>query len=68
MFLGLFPVGWEDRGNVNANYIGNDTYQYLSCDFCKTKARIGLEDGERFLFCPTCDIKLRNPNAHTGNK
>ncbi len=58
-FLGIFPYGWKNKGKVGSNYIGNDVIRFKSHTFCDTRLNIGKENGELFMYCPKCLIKLK---------
>ena len=57
-----FFIGWKDLGK-RKNWI-KDEKEYITLhEFCKNRARIGIENGEIFIYCPVCKIKLNN-NQH----
>jgi len=55
--LGI-KIGWQDRGQVGENYIGDDIVRYSSHIFCRTRLRVGKEKEATFLYCPKCLIKI----------
>ena len=55
--LGI-AIGWKDRGLVGVNYDGDHNETYTAHSFCRTRARIGIENEEIFLFCPKCLCKI----------
>ena len=61
--LGI-EIGWKERGRVGGDYKGSGMYSYTTHKLCSTIARIGLEDGRAFLYCPKCLIKLKSRKEH----
>jgi len=63
-----FPKGWKDKGEVGiekttplgTGFLASDyLVERKCCSFCRTIAHIGIENGNAFLFCPTCERKLK---------
>ncbi len=58
--------GWEDRGPVENQY-KIDTQIFTVCGLCRTRANVGREGDETFLFCKKCLDKL-TPKNETPKK
>ena len=66
-FLG-FTIGWKDRGEVGSRGTrlknGEIIYDRSICTFCRSVLNVGREQGEPFLYCPKCLVKIKKePNA-----
>jgi hypothetical protein len=72
------PDGWEDLGDtgirhyeyhqyLTTGYVDEKRLKYISgeivCEQCGDLCRKGRNANERFIFCPTCLIKV-SPNLH----
>ena len=54
------PDGWEDRGEVESTYIPEKKiYRQACCNRCMSAARVGMENGVAFLYCPKCLVKTK---------
>jgi len=54
------PIGWSNRGNVEGTYVSYGVEKCTIHSLCKTRAKIGLEKGGLFLYCPKCLVKLEH--------
>ena len=52
------PIGWQKRGEVGSESISKDRITYIAHNRCQTRACIGRENDEAFLYCPKCLIKI----------
>lgn len=56
------PIGWEDLGYVNNNYIVENGESYITievCSMCKLRAGIYKKDGVVGHYCPNCKQKIK---------
>lgn len=53
------PKGWQDRGEVEKFYLSEGWSQVGTCPSCHSRAKVGRQNNEPFLFCPKCLVKLK---------
>lgn len=58
-FLGI-AVGWSKRGETGQSYKGGDVWTFSSHSYCRTRLFVGIEDGQVFLYCPLCMLKVND--------
>lgn len=60
--LGLFPYGWSSLGKVGSSYHSDGVIQYDCHKLCSTRAKVANENGDLFLYCPKCLVRLITHN------